>query len=224
MSIATTIAWPVIHRRYTISRLILFSLTVGLGAKISAEEGAAANESFVSPAEIMASVYAGTNDTHAVYEWQRRSDEWESQNRALALHLISVFHDPKASNLDRCFAAYYLADLRSPDTVNVLASQITLRFDTNSPSTHRLPKIAPGDYVSVYALIQIGSPSIPAMLRHLSESDDLKARELFLSVIRGIDEDNDIARLRLQKALKVETDALKQARLKDALNSLSAIK
>jgi len=77
---------------------------------------------------------------------------------------------------------------------------------------------------AVDALIKIGNPSIPAMMRNLAESDDAKARELSLQVLTRIDGDKDISQLRLQKTLKAETDSTKQTRLQAALKSLAELK
>ena len=74
------------------------------------------------------------------------------------------------------------------------------------------------------ALIKIGTPSIPAMIRNLKESDDARVRELSLEILYHIEGDKDIVQLRLQKALKAEKDLQKQARLQAALKSLSEIK
>ena len=76
----------------------------------------------------------------------------------------------------------------------------------------------------MHALIKIGNPSIPAVIRNLAESDDAKVRELSLTALYHIDGDKDITQLRLQKALKAEKDLQKQARLQAALKSLSEIK
>jgi hypothetical protein len=74
------------------------------------------------------------------------------------------------------------------------------------------------------ALIEIGNPSTPAVIRNLADSDDPKVRELSLRVLTRIDNDKDISQLRLQKVLKAETDPKKQARLKAALNALAEMK
>jgi hypothetical protein len=71
------------------------------------------------------------------------------------------------------------------------------------------------------ALIAIGNPSIPAMIRNLADSDDARVRELSLQVLTRIDGDKDISKLRLQRALKTGKDSQKQARLQAALKSLA---
>ncbi|MGH7976622.1 MAG: hypothetical protein ACREC8_08160, partial [Limisphaerales bacterium] len=75
--------------------------------------------------------------------------------------------------------------------------------------------------VAVDALVKIGTASIPAMIRNLEESDDSAVRILSLRVIYRIEGDKDIVQLRLQKALKVEKDSRKQARLASALKALA---
>lgn len=73
------------------------------------------------------------------------------------------------------------------------------------------------------ALVKIGIPSIPAVIRNLAESDDAKVRELSLEVLYRIERDKDIVQLRLQKALAAEKDLQKQARLQSALKALAEI-
>jgi hypothetical protein len=73
------------------------------------------------------------------------------------------------------------------------------------------------------ALVAIGNPSISAVIRNLTESDDTKVRELSLQVLTRIDSDKNISQLRLQRALKAEKDSQKQVRLQAALKSLANV-
>jgi hypothetical protein len=106
--------------------------------------------------------------------------------------------------------------LRASEAVNVLALGIALEI--NSVSNDHLTLLQ-GPIV-MKALIKIGNPSIPAVMKNLAESDDAKVRALSLQVIERIDKDKDISALRLQKAIKAETDAQKQSRLQVALKAL----
>ena len=96
--------------------------------------------------------------------------------------------------------------------------KIFLQYDTSAELIKGLPPIL--GHPAVEALIKIGNPSIPAVIRNLAESDDAKVRELSLKVLKSIDGDKDISQLRLQKAFKAETASQKQARLQAALKDL----
>lgn len=122
--------------------------------------------------------------------------------------------DSKDDDL-KFFAVYLLGKYRFSEAADKLASMITLQ-DINPQKSEKLWRGFPAED----ALISIGNPSIPAVIRNLAESDDIKVRKLSLRVIYYIDNDKDIVQLRLQKALKAETNSQKQARLLSALNEL----
>ena len=103
--------------------------------------------------------------------------------------------------------------------VDALAVKIALKMDLSQNIIKGYPIIA--GYPAMDALIKIGNPSIPAMIRNLAESDDAKYQELSLQVLYRIDGDKDIVQLRLQKALASEKDSQKQARLQSALKALA---
>jgi HEAT repeat protein len=71
------------------------------------------------------------------------------------------------------------------------------------------------------ALVAIGTPSIPAVIRNLENSDDAKVRQPSLNVLVRIEGDKDVVQLRLQKALDAQSDTTKKARLQLALKSLT---
>ena len=132
--------------------------------------------------------------------------------------LLRIFSDSKAYPDAKCCAAAYLGMMRASEAADSLAANIALQppFDP-----HFAVSGPPFGYNPVIdALVAIGNPSIPAVIRNLAESDDAKVRELSLQVLTRIDGDKDIAQLRLQKALKAEKDSQKQARLQVALKSL----
>ncbi len=128
--------------------------------------------------------------------------------------LLAIFNDPKSYVFPKCCVAHYLGELRASEAADSLAAQITLM----APLGHH--SLFNEDEPAKTALIRIGIPSIPAVIRNLAASDDARVREFSLYVLQQIDGDKDIVQLRLQKALKAETDSQKQARLQAALKSL----
>jgi hypothetical protein len=134
--------------------------------------------------------------------------------------LLEIFNNSKSYIFrPKCYAAYYLGVLRASEAVDSLAAQIKIRG-----YEHGLEEPVGGYEPAVDALVAIGNPSIPAVIRNLAESDDAKVRELSLQVVTRIDGDKDISQLRLQKALKAETDSQKQARLQAASKALAELK
>ena len=135
--------------------------------------------------------------------------------------LIEIFKDEKLSSLNRATAAYYLGMMKMEEGVMVLASSINFEYDGSKDPVHVHTEVGPfpSRHPAKDALINIGIPSIPAVIRNLAESDDAKVRELSLEVIAKIDNDKSISELRLQKAIKAEADSQKQARLQAALQA-----
>lgn len=163
---------------------------------------------------VIASIY--TNDLDI---FEKVAGNFSSERKLLDVKLQNLFMDAKSSNLHQCCAAYYLGEMHFQQAVDMLATNITLCLDTSRISVDHLPIIA--GFPAKDALIKIGIPAIPAVIRNLAESDDAKVRELSLEVIERIDNDEDISALRLQKAIKAETDSQKQARLQVALKALT---
>ena len=124
------------------------------------------------------------------------------------------------NNEAKCYAAYFIGEYRFSQSANNLAQVIALHEDFLRPNGRIWVW---GQYPAMEALIKIGNPSIPAVIRNLAESDDAKVRELSLKVLYHIEGDKDIVQLRLQKALRTETDLQKQARLQAALKNLDEI-
>jgi hypothetical protein len=164
--------------------------------------------------EIIASIHANNLDV-----FEKVAGNFSSERNLLGSKLLNIFTEEKSSNLNRCCAAYYLREIHSRQAVDMLAINIALRLDTSRISVDHLPIIK--GFPAKDALIEIGNPSIPAVILNLSESDDAEVRKLSLEVIERIDNDKDISILRLQKAIKAERDAQKQARLQTALKALT---
>jgi HEAT repeat protein len=110
-------------------------------------------------------------------------------------------------------AAHYLGELHAEEAVDGLSAQIGVLL---TPFGHG-PFVNGDEAPAANALIKIGTSSIPAVIRILSETDDGLTRFTCLQVLASIDRDNDVTQLRLEKALKAEKDGKKQSRFQAAL-------
>jgi hypothetical protein len=143
---------------------------------------------------------------------------FNADRNQLVMELLKIFQNQASSNHNQCAVAYYLGEMRAPQVVNALADKVTLAFDSSRTPIFHFPIIS--GYPAMDALVKIGNPSIPAVIRNLEESEDAKVRELSLKVLYRIEGDKDIVQLRLQKALEVQQDSKKKARLQTALQAL----
>jgi HEAT repeat protein len=134
-------------------------------------------------------------------------------------HIQEILLSELASRDDesKCFAVYLLGEYRFPQAADRLAKIITLKAKVRENSREWFWDINP----VVEALIKIGNPSIPAVVRNLAESDNADVRSLSLKVLCRIDGDKDIVQLRLQKAIAAQKDSNKKARLQAALKALA---
>jgi hypothetical protein len=162
--------------------------------------------------DIIASCLTTNLDLFEKIDLQRDQDQ-----RRLINKLLGIFKDPKSSRLNQCAAAHYLGELHASMAVRALSEKITLNYVRTGFIDHMSNL---GAAVEV-ALIQIGTPSIPAMIRNLEESDDASVRGLSLKVLYRIEDDKDIVQLRLQKAITAQKDSNKTARLQAALKALA---
>ncbi len=142
----------------------------------------------VTYADIIGTVHSG--DLEA---FNKITGKFHGERNEFIQKLLSVVQDKKSSNYEQCAAAYYLGEMGASDSVNVLASNIILTLDR--PIFNLTVLMQPP---AVEALIKIGNPSIPALIRNLQESDDPKVRGLSLKVLYRIEGDKDIVQLRLQ--------------------------
>lgn len=149
---------------------------------------------------------------------------YNSEQTQLKTNLLAILDDPKSTAMNQYCAAYYLGELKASEAVTSLAAKIRLSLNDTDALFSRLPGTNMGTYSAMIALIKIGTPSIPAVMGNLAESDDTLVRQLSLEVVERIDNDKDITHLRLEKALKAEKDAQKQARLQAALKALTETK
>ena len=177
-----------------------------------------ANSGPVSSQEIIDSSHTNF-DAFVDVSWR-----YHAMRRQLGTRLMKRLTEKNAFNWDQIEAAYYLGEMRYAEASDVLSSNITLIWDyTAAPMNHLWPYVPEWGSAALEALVKIGSPCLPAVIRNLAESDDVKTRELSLKVVYRIDGDKDIAGLRLQKALKAEKDMQKQARLQQAMKDLEGI-
>jgi hypothetical protein len=130
--------------------------------------------------------------------------------------LLEILKNARLSGISRCGAAFYLGEMRFGGAADALAANIIL--DIGPQFTDHLTILM--GTPAANALIKIGVPSVPYVIRNLAESDDQKIRSESLRVLYRIDDDKDITRFRLQKALSVQPDLTKKARLKSALKAL----
>jgi hypothetical protein len=136
--------------------------------------------------------------------------------------LLDILKGEKTPNVNQCAAVYYLGKMRVAEAAKILAERIDLQLDLTRPIIEKHWVVCEiKKYPAVEALIEIGNPSISAVIRNLAESDDVKVRELSFKVLYHIEGDKDIVQLRLQKALTAEKDLQKQARLQSALKALA---
>ena len=146
-----------------------------------------------------------------------------SQRPYIIKELLAIFNDPKSADVVRAYAAYRLGVLHSTEASDSLAARITFNlvpggslYVQESPWWHE---------PAASALIAIGVPAAPAVIRNLAESDDQAIRSKSVQVLIGIEGgDKDIAALRLQKALNPENDLKRRERLQSALKELAELK
>jgi hypothetical protein len=198
---------------------IIFTIT-GVGKIDAQTESTDTNQSVEDKVIAMINSFNYNRSPNVTTDWG-----WEILSNAtkhrekMIQSLIGIFNDPKSYVFrPKCYAAYCLGVMRASEAADSLAAQITIRG-----SEHGLEEPIGGYEPAVTALITIGTPSIPAVIRNLAESDDAKVRELSLQVLYHIEGDKDIVQLRLQKALAAEKDSQKQARLQSALKSLAEL-
>jgi hypothetical protein len=196
--------------------IFAISLIAILGVQTRAENTNFAYKA--KPESVIASVHL---------DWLHFSDscpivvDFTSERKQLIKELLNVFNDPKTSNFNQCTCAYYLGEMRASEAADALATAIALEFSYSHVVVRGIPDAA---YDPAYnALVKIGRTAIPAVIRNLAESDDSKVRTLSLKVLYRIEEDKDIAQLRLQKALNVQKASQKQTRLQAAIKSLAAM-
>jgi hypothetical protein len=123
--------------------------------------------------------------------------------------------NPKEAN----FAiAFLLGFHRMERAVPHLSKFITLETDATEQSREGLWE----RYPAAEALIHIGVPAIPEMIKNIETSDDEKVRKLSARVIRHVD-GREIAIFRLEKTIERQPDPAKKAKLKAAIKSIEEL-
>ena len=168
--------------------------------------------------EIVSAVYFyNSSNTGHIDIWKLTIAAREHREATIQA-LLRIFNDPKSRvYVPKCVAAYYLGEMRAAEAADSLAAQITLRPPPGG-------KPYGGYYPVETALVAIGNPSIPGVIRNLAQSDDAKTREISLQVLCGIDGDKDVAELRLRKALVAEKDTQNEVRLQSAIKAIPDLK
>jgi hypothetical protein len=108
--------------------------------------------------------------------------------------------------------AFLLGYYRMEKSVPHLSKLITLEAQGTKQKRENLWD----RYPVVEALIRIGNPAIPEMIRNIETSEDNKVRELSARVIRYV-EGAEIGRIVIEKAIEKQTDPRRKARLEAAL-------
>jgi hypothetical protein len=115
-----------------------------------------------------------------------------------------------------------LGELRAKESVDLLASRIAFPAPSGGKRVIlRLPDLAQ-DYPAVGALIEIGAPSVPAVLNVLSENSDALSLQNASWVLLQVLGDK-CARLALDEALNKEQNPKRKDRIRKALQQFSAV-
>jgi hypothetical protein len=118
----------------------------------------------------------------------------------------------------RCAAACLLGCYRVAAAADALAGCIGLTW-VPGKEYKRLPIWS--EHPAVDALVSIGNPSVPAVLKRIRESDDAIVIELSARVIRSV-EGSDLAVFILTREIEKEGSAEVKARLQKALALIQA--
>jgi len=127
-------------------------------------------------------------DSVQIHNWQ--FDSFENTANAYALeqtqlktNLLAILNATNSPVLNQYCTAYYLGELKAQEGVTNLSAKIKLSLNDGPVIFVRLPGRNIPQNPAMQALIKIGNPSIPAVIRNLAESDDPKVRELSLQVL-----------------------------------------
>jgi hypothetical protein len=116
-------------------------------------------------------------------------------------------------------AAFLLGMYRMEQSVFNLSKFITLE---SSQNTDHIREPLWDRYPVVEALIRIGKPSVPEMLKNIKTSNDKKVIELSIRVIRYV-EGPEIGQFILEKELAKQTDPKNKTKLKEAIKSFDEL-
>ncbi len=131
--------------------------------------------------------------------------EWQSMKETLITTLGS-------RSKQTVFCSAFLVGMnRYAEAAGSLARLITLEDEARSPKRRRW-----GQYPVAEALVRIGKPVIPAMLRNLETSDDEKTRRLTAKVILRV-EGVEVAKSLVTSAIAKQQDPERKGRLRSSL-------
>lgn len=115
-------------------------------------------------------------------------------------------------------AAYMLGEYRFEQAVDSLSHVITL--EDKLPVQQQAEKYRPR-FPAVHALIRIGNPSIPVMIRNIETSGDEKVQKLSLLVVIYI-QGAEVTQAVLKSAIGKQDNPEKKAKLQSALETVAS--
>ncbi|MBU1858224.1 MAG: hypothetical protein KKC28_14700 [Verrucomicrobia bacterium] len=130
--------------------------------------------------------------------------------------LIEILAQPEYSNEAKCAAAVLIGRCKIDKGLDMLSKNISL-FD-GSPDP-----IGFETFPAKLALIRIGKPATPFMIKNLEESDNEVVRDLSAQVISAV-EGSEGGRFVIEKAIEKQTDKDKRQKLEAILNTKYFIK
>ncbi len=196
---------------YTLlASILVLNTTLETKAQVQATNSAFS----VTPGDVIASVHL---DWLSFNLSDRVVRNFTEDRQKLIRELLETFNNSNTPNFNRCTCALYLGEMRAADAASALAPAISLELDPHV----EIKGVMLAQFDPAFnALVKIGSPAIPALIQNLAESDEANVRTLSLKALNRIDGDGDIVRLRLQKALKAETQSQRKKRLQAALKAV----
>jgi hypothetical protein len=134
------------------------------------------------------------------------------RQRAFTAAVLAEMKSPTLAT--RAEAIYLLGAYQIPDGVTVLMENIDLRFTPPEQTSFILAP--PPYYPAVWALTEIGMPSVHAILKALPREGNAHRRKLMVQVLVGV-EGADVTRFRLKQAIAQATAKSEKANLNAAL-------
>lgn len=117
-------------------------------------------------------------------------------------------------------AMHLLGEYRAKEAVSVLVENFRTAWRIHVGSMVTDAELMPaGD-----ALVQIGEPSIPALISKLATTDDKDTRGTYLYVLKRIERDKQILQLRIQKAIDQDNVESRKANLQKAIDGLKTVR
>ena len=105
-------------------------------------------------------------------------------------------------------------DERATQAIGILVERLDFKEPEHFEHISTTTRSPLRNHYALFALIQIGEPSIPAVLRKALDTDDMMMH-IYAAGLTDKIKGTDMAVVYLQKLLEKETDKKKQARLQD---------